>query len=77
MNQGRGNVQLDKLIIRDATEDELGQLEEMTKAMLYESPGPGNEEVYGRCSLIQMTPRDSSDSINTDRDGQDSARGHT
>ena len=73
-NQHSQEEELDKLIIRDATEDELSQLEQMTREML--NNANEKEESFGRCSLIQMTPRDSS-ICNTDREGMDSARGHT
>lgn len=61
------NVSLDNLIIRDATEEEKTQLANLAKALVDKMVDEEVSDMTGhRCSIIQMTPRDSI--MNTNRE---------
>ena len=58
---------LDNLIIRDATEEEKQELASISASLIEKMVDEEASEMTGnRCSIIQMTPRDSI--LNTDRE---------
>lgn len=64
----KGEMELDNLIIRDATPDEKEELRLTAEETVNITVRQNQEEPIGRCSLLQMTPRHSDSGGFTDRE---------